>query len=1410
MRKFSVALLSGVMAVSLGLAAACSADETDDDDKETTTSPTDTQTILNGNFEFFNDSEENTHIIYTPDNWSSATSGQANYSMNGIIDTSAGGWKTMSAEDLASRLEANYELDEDDDDYEDLYVDYNGMRARDIPYADPHSALDVDSEDSDKALIANPMTHDVITEGADGTATYTDENGETVTLYSDDEGNYFTDEELTEPYESHVLMVHNYRNTDYRYGTAQSYSSASTITLEPNTAAEISVWVKTSDLMYNRNGETPEEGLGAYIAVEQTVGDTSIDEFAIEAINTAGVTANNGWVQYTVFVQGCDFASSTVTVELGLGRADDDGDYSGVLEGYAFFDDVACTLYSDISDSENFVAAQEAGYLRDEGADTDTVCTIADKDEEKIFVYDRFKTLPDFAEGDGRNFYIDLAGSNARNNATIGADTVSATLTADADKYVTSSPDTLPEFINVGKGDNGNVHMNHGLNISTANDVIASFSVGKLSETLAGSSAAGASRYATLIQDAFKNAETLPGADENSTALVLLSSRGAAYTAEISGADGSFTVPAGEHMIVSMWVKTSDMDGYSAATMKIYDADDDDISAALTADTTGVSFDVGEEEDIYDGWVQCFFLVDNPLEEDKTFKIDFGFGNTSINGTTSAAYKAGWAAVTNIQTFDVEKDVFDLATTGTYSASFSFSSTDNRENGFMDTVYGALNNNIESNISRPSSYNGAYGASASVVYKEEIDPEGYDGRNNNENAGLINKDYFWDYIENAQLNSGTYLWLEQLLASRGMELSSITAAENAAEVWNEIFGTETVQPLLIVNTVKVFAESNAAAMNYGFLASKAQTVAASGYQAISVKVKASAGAAAYVYLTEDGDRTAISSFTLPSYSFWYDSRGNVLDSRPDYDDDSYDARDHVVYYLRNDGLYEDGEGKLFANMYNYSRQYYDDSVEYYEAGTGEQVTFENLDPDTVYYTSSSDAVSGSGIQAPHYLVADDGGNTTRVFRYVDGDYLYMIYETDDDGNTVLSYSEPVENFVIGSENGGADLRYDNTGSDRQLYSVIDARYDAEGNLFGGATPETADVSKLGYDAEGNDIADKWQTITFYIHAGDKSINYSLELWSGAREASGVTAEGDTYKVNNDGSVPGSYVMFDHSNTTASEDNFGTLTQSYASDIIKQYVELFRSNGLLAEGAIDSSEENIAYYESKFDEFVESGDLTEDMRPADYSALYYTYSLYDDTGYVPFNGDTAADGETGYVYTSGDYEETLVYLSVNDKANNAVNVFADYSATDVTVEKGSATEDDDEEEEHDHSDETNVWLLTASIILAVALLFTLVSIFVRDLLKKRRAKKNFVKNVYAGKRKHYIRKLGLTESVVDENEAPAEGGEANEAPEAPEAPEADPEENAQAEDENTADEATEAPADAASDTPDENKPEGENN
>ena len=194
MRKFSIALLSGVMAVSLGLAAACTTDDDDSSSGESTSSSTDKQTILNGNFEFFGDSEDKTHIIYTPDSWSASTPGRTNYVMNGIIDTSEYGWGRISDPELASKLEYNDELDKDDDNYEDKYVDYNGMRVRDIPYANPHAALETDASDEDKALIENPLTHDIVVkgEGDNKSYAYIDEDGNEQPLYMDEDGNVFT------------------------------------------------------------------------------------------------------------------------------------------------------------------------------------------------------------------------------------------------------------------------------------------------------------------------------------------------------------------------------------------------------------------------------------------------------------------------------------------------------------------------------------------------------------------------------------------------------------------------------------------------------------------------------------------------------------------------------------------------------------------------------------------------------------------------------------------------------------------------------------------------------------------------------------------------------------------------------------------------------------------------------------------------------------------------------------------------------------------------------------------------------------------------------------------------------------------------------------------------------------------
>ena len=1406
-RKLSVALLSGVMVVSLGLAAACNTDGEDETNGGSTSSTTDTQTILNGNFEFFDDSDEKTHIIYTPDSWTDSASGKSNYSMNGIIDTSPRGWDAISADDLATRLEDNYDLDKDDPDYDELHKDYNGMRERDIPYKSPYEALENDNV-AERELIDNPLTHDITVtgEGDSATYSYTDEQGQSHTLTKGEDGMLYLDAECKELYESHVLMLHNYVNSDYRYGTAQTYTSSSTVTLEPNTAAELSVWVKTSDLMYNREGDTPTEEHGAYISVSQTVGGNSVDDFVIESINTAAMAdgANNGWVKYTIFVQGCDFASSTITVKLGLGRADDSGDFANTLEGYAFFDDLQCTVYPSINDEDcGFADAEQ--YITE-----DTSCTLTDTDDFKVFSYDTFKDDEGKVGEYGTYFYIDLSSRGERVDTALSSSTVDAGLTKDAENYITSDANSLPEFVNVGTADLGTHYNTSSLRIPTAKDVVGVFSLSNLASDLsANASKGGVSYYSTVIEKNILNgAAGLPGGENNDAALLLLSAQGAAYTANITN-DQEFTVGSEQYVIVSFWVKTSDMDGFTASTIRIYDKADSDIAASLTVDTTGVEFSVGDEEenqDIYDGWVQCFFFVENPLDEAKTFGIDFSFGNSTINGTTYSQYKAGWAAITNLQTFPVDEDVFDLAATGTYATSFSFSKTDNRENNYMDDVYGALSNNITENISRPSSYNGVNGASASVVYKDAdaFDPDGYDRRNANPNAGLINVDNFGNYVESATADNPSFVWLQDLINTTGADivLGEVAADEALSAAWNEIFGSTTVQPLLIVNSIRLFSENVSVNYNYGFIANSSTSVAASSYQAVSVKVKVSKGAVAYIYLTDPDNRTDVSVFSLPKYSFWYDEDGNVLDGEPDYDDTSYNVDDHIVYYYRdNDGLYEDADGKLFANLYNYGREYFfeGDTNNYYDAD-GNAVIPEDIDNDKDYYISAEEAAKGDeGKLAPHYLVATNSdGSSTRVFEYNsdEGAYYYIVTETDADGNSTQSLAGPVSNFVIGE--GGVEVRYDNTDTDRQLVAVIDRRYDANGNLFGipaseangdysAVLDDTFSAENLGYNADGYDAGDDWITVTYYIHTGDESASYTLELWSGARDTSGVTVDGDSVKINEDGSVPGSYVMFDYSSTTANESGYSSLISAYTSQIINSYNTIFNYCGVLEEGTIDKADRNLTYYKSLYDGFVADGSIDLEALSAvtdasivnslrtinNYDAVYYTYSLYDDEGYVPFNADTAAEGATGYEYNAEDYSETLSFLRYDDDKNGVIDIFVDYSSTDVSVTLGEGEEGDTDEEEPTEAD-TNVWLLAASIILAIVLIFTLISILVRDLIKKHRrtTRKHTERNVYSGKRKHYIRKLGLTETTAvegegetsdsadaDKTEAPAEESEA---------------------------------------------------
>ena len=1396
--KYVLLALTCTAAFSVpGFASACKpAEEDPEDDKKTTKE--DTQLLKNGNFEFFNvpekeeDGNEPVYLINTPNNWT--RNGTSSYTMSGIIDTNKTAWDLMSGNDLKDKLDANNELDKKDSGYKDLYVDYNGMKSSDIPYRDTYAALNDDKiedavkyfglteengkyyyngtevyyevgekdvkifyfdEDLTQPLtrerIPNPGTHYNLDKDSSGYF-YTDAEGERVDVYKDDNGDYFLNKD-GEKYSgtfTNVLMLHNYSNSAHN-GIAQNYSSVS-VTLPANTSAEISVWVKTQNLFYH-GGETVTQDRGAYISVSHTVGSTSLDDFKITNINTQKLLGdsqkNNGWVEYTVYVNACDFASSTVSLKLGLGEDDKP------VEGYAFFDDITVTQFNELENEDCTYSANEAEINKHYNLESGTqqaFASINSDASEKVFktdVYRRNDKVIAERFSQCRHFLLDLASHGKYTSYDFGGG-VKAGLTVDDKDYVSSTDNSFAKNF-LGKvtvKETGKVKLpaelkNMPNGLDTSSDLIALVSADKKftsSET---------DYYERLNEILFyKDGDTevssvasLPNADSNTQTLLMLSARGAGYTSSFE-----FKVGAGERKIISFWVKTSDMEGGTASTIKLTDANNEDTTASLTLDTTGKKTKLGDNEDIYNGWVQCFFFVnnedDNEQTGEKTLKLELSFGNTTINGTAVSAYKAGWGALTNVHYLDaVDEDIYELTSTGDTSGSLVIPENPAKNTNVFAEVYGNQSNDIKENIVKPSGYSGVNGGSSNIVNNGAISLP-FDSIDTNKYAGLINRDYVDGYM-----NGKGAPWYETLLNNFGVQTSGIDSQTS----WNKVFDEKAYQPLIIINKLRKYTENVTAdkdnytnyyiedaqgdietfdgkkyrkatssdefdedtkyytlkdVLNYGYLGSSA-TVNANSYSAVSVRVKVSKGAVAYVYLADTSAGNAVLGFDTPAYTFWYDEDGNVLKGEIDEDASLADRKANILYSLRTDGLYEDAEGNLYANTWNYTKLYKDQTVTYYDED-GKPISFEDLKKGETYYADSAKTK-----MANHFLV---NGKGVKLYEYKDGNYHYIV-----DGKTQDSAVHPFK------------TEYARYSSISEKYTVcIDARYDKDGKYF--TDPA---CGELGYDKNGKKVSDKWITVTFVIHTGSDSKSYRLELWSGSRENTGVNEDGTTeFKAD-------SSVIFDYSYTSVADD---TLKTYYENEIIKAYQKLLIENGVTE---FDSSAENISYYEklAKEHKLTVDGELLNS-----YKARYLTYSLYDSANYQPFNADTADETSTGYDYKINDWNETLAYLEISE--DDAYTVFADYATVNQNIELGVAEEEEEEETEEENN--SNIWLLVSSILLVVALVFAMLAILAKDMMKKSRHNKITGKNTYDhNKVNRYMRKLKISKEEIEEVEAPAE-------------------------------------------------------
>ncbi|MBQ8320106.1 MAG: hypothetical protein IJX81_04430 [Clostridia bacterium] len=656
--------------------------------------------------------------------------------------------------------------------------------------------------------------------------------------------------------DTQILMLHNSYGSNK--GTAQKATSSTTITVSAGTSAVFSVWVKTSDLKHL--GGNVIGNRGAYIGVTHTVGGTTLDELQVKNINTkADESAQNGWVKYEFLFRGCSFADSTFTVVLGLGRGNSDNIHEYV-EGYAFFDDITCSVITN-EEFETSVAQNAP------------VVTLDSTAEEKIF-------YADAANKDDKQFVIDLYTDFEDYTLPI----------SDGDIALTSQKKGNDTYVSAEDGDASTVVYGQlGAGFDVSRDVLK---VNKLDSLKASDNAFLKARLAEDF------GENYPFGDQK--ILMMMSAGGASYTAKLT--DSRFTLDKGEYVAISFFVKTSNMQGVTGATVTLREGAN--AHAIEKIDTTGITtVDVDEQENIYDGWQQCFFFVENDTEKDGlTFTLEFTLGPTEIVGTTKASYYPGYAAFTGFQINTLlTKQEYGYVSSGTYAKTVSL--TDENETTYSENVFDAPayvpTNAIETGIAQLKNYTGVYGGSAYVNGAEGLDET---ANGEKDYAGLISKEYIENYVEQARKVGENY-WLNKMSLNK----ASLTALLDDA-----------TQPLLIYNNQE---------QAYGFIGSETN-LSASVYTAISVRMKVSQGATATVYLTDTSDLSHESKLSVGrQISYWYDADGNVCASDPTAKD--FNKKTDVAFYLGDNGLYTVNkkwsgysanlDGKYFANLANYEK-----------------------------------------------------------------------------------------------------------------------------------------------------------------------------------------------------------------------------------------------------------------------------------------------------------------------------------------------------------------------------------------------------------------------------------------------------------------------------------------------------------
>ncbi|MBR4943068.1 MAG: hypothetical protein IKZ28_03470 [Clostridia bacterium] len=867
--KFLALLLSVMMVSSAGaLFASCkdSADSSSPTDssstEDTTSDKKDLGEIKNASFSFTKVTDTNaigTSVTGWTRSVNSAASGTAvsSKSASGVLDTSDDAWKYLTVsnydkETLESMTDAQAEEAWDNFNAKDKLAYYEIWKAR-----PENKDVSISGEKGFKKYESINIDEDDVPAPTFGTGSA--QNPKTHTLEEGD----------TRELDSNILMIHNEYSTSTTsktMGTAQKYTSSSTVTIPAGSAAEFSVWVRTSDLQCAGTGNTSQDavGKGAYISVTHSVGGKSLDAYEVKNINT------NEWTKYTFYIQGSSYTNTTFSIVLGLGQGGG-SDRLDYVNGYAFFDDIQFK-YITQGEFETKTTGMDKADLQSEKVDKTVDAYVSDK---KTFAMD-FYSAWDNLETTAPDFFTSL--TSKPTESTDGIDI--------NDKKVNANKDVVEVFD--GRADVLATYNSDTVKYEYLNYVYNDYLTDK---------------------DLDKDGNPETNFIENDKILLILS-QGAAYTVESSY---NFTIPASQdYAAISFYVKTSSLGNGVGAGITLVDGLAKTSFASLnTSALDGVK--VGEDEDAYDGWKQVFFFIEKSEDlqgSDATFQLHFNYGPTDITAaTTGNSFAQGFAAFSKFEIREMTELEYDSAQTDTYAKKVTLVGNEEKDptaNGGFDSAAGVPSNALEKGLANLQNYKGVYGDSYRVhtpASGETIDSTKL-LVNQYANAGLLNREKFTQELVDD--NAGE-AWLEGLKTTAN--------STDAKTIWNTMFGEDVSQPLLIWN--------EGMTKSYGFIG--ASKTLSDEYTAVSIRVKTSDNAYASVYLMDmddDKHETVLSVGGTTAYTFWYDDNGNLCDGDPkkistqiafklDKDNGLYTANTNWKGYT------EDMAGKYYANLSAY-------------------------------------------------------------------------------------------------------------------------------------------------------------------------------------------------------------------------------------------------------------------------------------------------------------------------------------------------------------------------------------------------------------------------------------------------------------------------------------------------------------